>query len=53
MKGSLNKLIAKDILKSESDGVIYLIKELADLNSAGILTDSELSDKKAELLSKL
>lgn len=43
----------KDILKRESDEVIDLIKKLADLHSAGILTDEEFTTKKAELLSKI
>lgn len=43
----------KDILKRESDEVIDLIKKLADLHSAGILTDDEFNSKKAELLSKI
>jgi len=48
-----NKINAKDILKRESDDVIELIKKLADLHSAGILTDDEFVNKKAELLSKI
>jgi len=32
---------------------IHLIKKLADLHSAGILTDDEFSEKKSELLSKI
>ncbi len=48
-----NKINAKDILIRESDEVITLIKKLADLHSAGILTDEEFSSKKAELLSKI
>jgi hypothetical protein len=44
---------AKDILKREAEDVIELIKKLADLHSAGILTDDEFSSKKAELLSKI
>ena len=48
-----NKINAKDILIRESDEVITLIKKLADLHSAGILTDEEFSNKKAELLSKI
>ena len=32
---------------------IELIKKLADLHSAGILTDEEFSTKKTELLSKI
>ena len=40
-------------VKKESDEVIELIKKLADLHSAGILTDEEFSEKKSELLSKI
>ena len=36
-----------------SDEVIELIKKLGELHSAGILTDYEFSEKKAELLSKI
>ena len=36
-----------------SDEVIDLIKKLGELHSAGILTDEEFSEKKAELLSKI
>ena len=36
-----------------SDEVIELIKKLGELHSAGILTDDEFSEKKAELLSKI
>ncbi len=43
----------KDILVRESDDVIELIKKLADLHSAGILTDDEFNTKKSELLSKI
>jgi hypothetical protein len=39
--------------ENNSDGVIELIKKLADLHSAGILTDDEFSEKKTELLSKI
>ena len=39
--------------ENDTDGVIQLIKKLADLHSAGILTDDEFSEKKAELLSKI
>jgi hypothetical protein len=53
VKGNLNKVMAKDILKRESDGIIELIKKLGELHSAGILTDEEFSTKKAELLSKI
>lgn len=43
----------KDYIKRESDEVIDLIKKLAELHSAGILTDDEFSEKKSELLSKI
>jgi hypothetical protein len=39
--------------ENDTDGVIELIKKLADLHSAGILTDDEFSEKKSELLSKI
>jgi hypothetical protein len=50
---STDKVELKDILKRESQDVIELIKKLADLHSAGILTDEEFSNKKTELLSKI
>jgi hypothetical protein len=50
---SNNKVELKDILKTESEDVIELIKKLGDLHSAGILTDEEFSNKKSELLSKI
>jgi hypothetical protein len=53
VKGNLNKVMAKDILKRESDEIIELIKKLGELHSSGILTDEEFSTKKAELLSKI
>jgi hypothetical protein len=53
VKGNLNKVMAKDILKRESNEIIELIKKLGELHSAGILTDEEFSAKKAELLSKI
>ena len=45
----------KDVkkVKQESNDVVELIKKLADLHSAGILTDEEFSEKKSELLSKI
>lgn len=49
----VKKVGLKDILKQESNEVIELIKKLGDLHSAGILTDEEFSEKKAELLSKI
>jgi len=39
--------------ETNTDGVIELIKKLADLHSAGILTDAEFNTKKSELLSKI
>jgi hypothetical protein len=39
--------------ENDTDVVIELIKKLADLHSAGILTDEEFSEKKSELLSKI
>ena len=45
------KDVKKD--KQESNDVVELIKKLADLHSAGILTDEEFSEKKSELLSKI
>lgn len=50
---STDRIELKDILKRESEGVIELIKKLADLHLAGILTDDEFSKKKTELLSKI
>jgi len=49
----VNGVHLKDVLKRESDDIIELIKKLADLHSAGILTDEEFKSKKAELLSKI
>lgn len=40
-------------VNNNSNDVIELIKKLADLHSAGILTDEEFSEKKSELLSKI
>ena len=42
-----------DETQKEMVNTIELIKKLADLHSAGILTDDEFSEKKAELLSKI
>ena len=39
--------------QKEMMNTIELIKKLADLHSAGILTDDEFSEKKSELLSKI
>ena len=53
VKGSFTSVMAKDILKRESDDVIELIKKLSELHKEGILTDEEFASKKAELLKKL
>jgi hypothetical protein len=53
VKEVFNKKTGEIKLKKESDDVIELIKKLADLHSAGILTDDEFSEKKSELLSKI
>jgi len=53
VKEVFNKKTGEIKLKKESDDVIELIKKLADLHSAGILTDEEFSEKKSELLSKI
>lgn len=53
IKGKMDKVMAKDILKRESDEIIELIKKLGELHSAGILTDAEFNTKKSELLSKI
>jgi len=45
---SKSKKIGKD-----SQDVIELIKKLAELHIAGILTDDEFSSKKSELLGKI
>ena len=37
----------------DADGIITLIRKLADLREGGILTDAEFEAKKAELLSRL
>lgn len=39
--------------ENNTDEIVELIKKLADLHSAGILTDEEFSSKKSELLSKI
>jgi len=39
--------------ENNTDGTLELIKKLADLHNAGILTDDEFSEKKKELLSKI
>jgi hypothetical protein len=43
----------QDNYKNKSEDVIGLIKKLGDLHSAGLLTDEEFSNKKAELLAKI
>jgi hypothetical protein len=53
VKEVFNKKTGEIKFKKESDDVIELIKKLADLHSAGILTDEEFSEKKTELLSKI
>jgi len=52
-KDIFNKKTGEINVKKESNDVIELIKKLADLHSAGILTDEEFSEKKSELLSKI
>jgi hypothetical protein len=49
----IKKTNIKNTINNKSDEVIDLIKKLADLHSAGILTDEEFNTKKAELLSKI
>lgn len=53
VKEVFNKKTGEIKFKKESNDVIELIKKLADLHSAGILTDEEFSEKKTELLSKI
>lgn len=43
----------QDNYKNKSEDVIELIKKLGDLHLAGLLTDEEFSNKKAELLAKI
>jgi hypothetical protein len=54
---SVKPFDTKDLKKEKSsnstEDIIGLIKKLADLNSAGILTDEEFSEKKAELLNRI
>ena len=50
---SKTKKIMEKLRNDNTDNVIELIKKLADLHSAGILTDEEFSSKKFELLSKI
>lgn len=49
----LTSVVIKDGVKNDSDNIIELIKKLAELHKAGILTDDEFSSKKIELLSKI
>ena len=53
VKEVFNKKTGEIKFKKEAEDVIELIKKLADLHSAGILTDEEFSEKKTELLSKI
>lgn len=53
VKEVFNKKTGEIKFKKEAEDVIELIKKLADLHSAGILTDEEFSSKKSELLSKI
>ena len=54
---SVKPVDTKDLKKEKSsnptEDIIGLIKKLADLNSVGILTDEEFSEKKAELLNRI
>ena len=52
-KEIFNKKTGEIKVNNESNDIIELIKKLADLHSAGILTDEEFSEKKSELLSKI
>ena len=47
------KDLKKEKVSNPTEDIIGLIKKLADLNSAGILTDEEFSEKKAELLNRI
>ncbi len=47
------KELKKEKVSNPTEDIIGLIKKLSDLNSAGILTDDEFSEKKAELLSRI
>ena len=47
------KDLKKEKASNPTEDIIGLIKKLADLNSAGILTDEEFSEKKAELLNRI
>jgi hypothetical protein len=54
---SVKPVDTKDLKKGKAsnptEDIIGLIKKLADLNSAGILTDEEFSEKKKELLNRI
>lgn len=54
---SVKPVDTKDLKKVKSsnptEDIIGLIKKLADLNSAGILTDEEFSEKKTKLLNRI
>jgi hypothetical protein len=50
-KASLTEV--KPSTSNQTEDIIGLIKKLAELNSAGILTDEEFSEKKAELLRRI
>lgn len=47
------KELKKEKVSNPTEDIIGLIKKLAELNSAGILTDEEFSEKKAELLRRI
>ena len=47
------KDLKKEKTSNPTEDIIGLIKKLADLKSAGILTDEEFSKKKAELLNRI
>lgn len=47
------KDLKKEKVSNPTEDIIGLIKKLADLNSAGILTDEEFSEKKTELLNRI
>jgi len=50
---SKSKKIMEKLKSEDWKDITELIKKLADLHSAGILTDDEFSSKKSELLSKI
>jgi hypothetical protein len=52
-KEIFNKKSGEIKFKSGSSQIIELIKKLSDLHKTGILTDSEFSEKKSELLNKI